>query len=77
MQRPAPCLLLRTAARAAAAAHGRCTHDCTQRRLGLWAYTLIVAASIVFWFASLADCSRAAFQYYGLPTTEVHVHAGS
>jgi hypothetical protein len=42
-----------------------------QRRLGIWAYSLIVLASVIFWFASLSDCSRAAFQYHGLPTTEV------
>jgi hypothetical protein len=42
-----------------------------QRRLGIWAYSLIVLASVIFWFASLSDCSRAAFQYHGLPATEV------
>jgi hypothetical protein len=42
-----------------------------QRRLGVWAYTLIVVTSVIFWFSSLADCSRAAFQYQGLPVTEV------
>jgi hypothetical protein len=44
-----------------------------QRRLGIWAYSLIVLASVLFWFASLSDCSRAAFQYHGLPTTEVRL----
>lgn len=47
-----------------------------QRRLGIWAYSLIVLSSVVFWFASLADCSRAAFQYHGLPTTEVRTVSG-
>jgi hypothetical protein len=37
----------------------------------VWAYTLIVVTSVTFWFSSLADCSRAAFQYQGLPVTEV------
>lgn len=42
-----------------------------QRRLGVWAYSLIVVASVIFWFAGLGDCSRSAFQYQGLPVTEV------
>lgn len=47
-----------------------------QRRLGVWAYSLIVVASVIFWFSSLADCSRAAFQYQGLPVTEVGATRG-
>jgi hypothetical protein len=42
-----------------------------QRRLGIWAYSLIVLTSVLFTYPGLQDCSRAAFQYYGLPTTEV------
>jgi hypothetical protein len=42
-----------------------------QRRLGVWAYSLIVVTSVIFWFGGLSDCSRAAFQYHGMPTTEV------
>jgi hypothetical protein len=42
-----------------------------QRRLGIWAYSLIVLCSIIFWFASMNNCSRSAFQYHGLPSTEV------
>jgi hypothetical protein len=42
-----------------------------QRRLGIWAYSLIVLTSVIFFFSDLADCSRAAFQYQGLPVTEV------
>lgn len=46
-----------------------CTY--LQRRLGVWAYSLIVVTSVIFWFGGLSDCSRAAFQYHGMPTTEV------
>jgi hypothetical protein len=42
-----------------------------QRRLGVWAYSLIVLTSVIFWFGGLSDCSRSAFQYHGMPTTEV------
>lgn len=48
-----------------------CLSVALQRRLGVWAYSLIVVASVIFWFAGLGDCSRSAFQYQGLPVTEV------
>jgi hypothetical protein len=48
-----------------------------QRRLGIWAYTLIVLSLVVFWFISFGSCSRYSFQYYGLPPVEVRPRGGA